>query len=517
MHEEEVARARGLSLIILGLTTTATAFVPILPGTTPRKILFVSALTLLGITSIWVRLRTLREGGYTANVFRVFGYVAATASLEIEHYLGVFSPTPLVVTLGVSFFGMGIDRRHAVYIVTYAVAGYFVLAALTAFGVVEDAGVISSADISVYSKVFFVVMVPLVLLTSLWFARVSRRSMATAMHRSANAMRLAGEREAQLAEMALNLEQALKAGAEHGGRFTGHRAGRWELGEIVGRGAMGEVYAATDPGSGERAAIKLLRIEALANPQHLERFLREGELAGHLDVRNVVRVYDVGKMNDQIPYIAMELLEGRDLAAHLRKNGSLSPEKVAGLITEVAAGLDVAHDAGIVHRDLKPQNLFLHHSPEASSGIWKILDFGVSKVAGSEGTLTQAAVIGTPGYMSPEQARGEHVDRRSDVFSLGAVSYRALSGRPPFSGADLPQILFDIVYRMPLRPSSLVDRLPSDVDAVLAIALAKKPEHRFNTAGDFAQSLRHALHRRLDPAFRKRAAALTDEMPWRST
>src|SRR5439155_13924929 len=132
------------------------------------------------------------------------------------------------------------------------------------------------------------------------------------------------------------------------------------------------------------------------------------------------------------------------------------------LVRQIAAGLSAAHRAGVVHRDLKPANLFLVEKP--GDDTWKILDFGVAKLRGSTGTLTQRAIIGTPGYMSPEQAQGREVDPRSDVFSLGAVLYRALTGRPAFSGPDLPQILFDIVYRCPTRPSEIVASLPRDVD-----------------------------------------------------
>jgi serine/threonine-protein kinase len=167
----------------------------------------------------------------------------------------------------------------------------------------------------------------------------------------------------------------------------------------------------------------------------------------------------------------------------------------------------------VVHRDLKPQNLFLSETKTGRT-IWKILDFGVSKLQGSAGTLTQHAVVGTPGYMSPEQAQGTAADRRSDIFSLGAVAYRALTGRPPFSGTDTPQILFEIVYKNPIRPSELLPTLPRDVDLALAIALAKRPEDRFSSAFEFAEAFVHASRGRLPLEVRKRARAVLAKYPW---
>jgi serine/threonine-protein kinase len=221
-----------------------------------------------------------------------------------------------------------------------------------------------------------------------------------------------------------------------------------------------------------------------------------------------VRVLDLGQAAGGTPFIAMELLDGQDLGWHLRRRPQMSLEEVVDLTEQVAVGLEAAHAAGIVHRDLKPQNLFL------SSGVWKILDFGVAKLRGSDGTLTKGAVVGTPGYMSPEQARGQEAETRSDLFSLGAVIYRALTGQPPFAGADLPESLFQIVYGMPARPSALVAQLSPDVDAVLAIALAKHADDRFANPSELAQALRAAAAGRLSAALRARAGELIAKLPW---
>jgi serine/threonine-protein kinase len=182
-------------------------------------------------------------------------------------------------------------------------------------------------------------------------------------------------------------------------------------------------------------------------------------------------------------------------------------------VEQVSRPLAAAHDASIVHRDVKPQNLFLADTNDRP--IWKILDFGVAKQQDSSGTLTQSAVVGTPGYMSPEQARsGDDVDKRSDIFSLGAVVYRALTGRPPFAGADMPAILFEIVYKSPVRPSESMLGIPRDVDLVLAIALAKRRDDRFANAPEFADAFRRAARGKLPQTLRERGRALVDEYPW---
>ncbi len=514
LHGEEVARARGWSIAVVLLCFAAVACVPLLPGGRWDKLVFSVTVLALATTGGWCWLRCRDEQSYDATVFRVFGYVAATASFEIEYFLGVFSPTPLVVTLGITFFGMGMDRRHALAIPLYAIGGYLVLSSLIASGVLADRGVINANGVAIESKIFFVGIAPLVLAVTLWMARVSRRTMADALAQAAEASRLAAEREALLAEAQHDLEQLLNAGAGRSGRFTGSQAGEFKLEEIIGRGAMGEVYAASNDGTGERAAIKLLRPDAMVKERMLERFLREGETAGSLSSPNVVQIYDVGQLNTAgIPYIAMELLHGDDLAAILRRDHRLDTEATLAMVRDVATGLDAAHAAGIIHRDLKPQNLFQHRGVD-DAPLWKILDFGISKLAGSQGTLTQRAVIGTPGYMSPEQARGVGVDRRCDVFSFGAVAYRAITGRPPFGGADLPQKLFAIVYNQPPRPGLVVDGLSRDVDRALAIALAKDPKARYESARAFADAMTRAFAGRLDSKTRARADALLAQQPW---
>ncbi|MBZ0238243.1 MAG: serine/threonine protein kinase, partial [Deltaproteobacteria bacterium] len=512
MQMPDVDTRRFLFASLLVALVAGTAFLPGLPGPLERKAPFGAAIAVLCATALWVWLRCRDEARYTPFVFRVFGWVAATVSFELVYFLGVFSPTPVVITLGVTFIGLGRDRRHALVVPIYAVAGYAILAGLITAGVIEDHGVIRATDLTMMTKLFGTVMVPVVLLMTLGLARLSRRTLEAAAHRSHEALRLANQREAQLAEAHQEVEAVLRAGQGQEGRWTGAHAGAWQLAQVIGRGAMGEIYAARHRESGDPAAVKLLREDAAVDERLLERFVREGEIASSLAVPNVVRVYETGRIDGRAPYMAMELLTGEDLARLLRRDRVLGHADVVALARDVARGLDAAHAAGIVHRDLKPQNLFLETTE--SGGTWKILDFGVSTLVGSTGTLTQAAVVGTPGYMSPEQARSLPVDHRCDVFAFGAVLYRVLTGRPPFSGSDTPQILFDVVYRMPVRPGELVDGLAGDVDRVLAIALAKQPDERFASAGELASALEVALGGSLDRIIRWRADELIARHPW---
>ena len=191
----------------------------------------------------------------------------------------------------------------------------------------------------------------------------------------------------------------------------------------------------------------------------------------------------------------------------------MDPERALEMIDHVSDALSEAAAADVVHRDLKPQNVFLAQSTSAS--VWKVLDFGVSKLSTDPGTLTHGMPIGTPAYMAPEQARGAPVDARADVFSLACIAYRALTGRPAFSGGDLAQILFDVCFVQPLRPSSLAP-LGADVERALALGLAKEVDARIGSAAEFAAALRSACSDSLSPALRARADAVLAAAPWGS-
>jgi serine/threonine-protein kinase len=330
---------------------------------------------------------------------------------------------------------------------------------------------------------------------------MNRRALHDAMTRLNEAMRVVRTREAQLDEERQERAAALRHGD---GYYSGTELGDWSLGRIVGRGAMGEVYAAVSKKDERPAAVKVL----LGDQDHdyLARFEREAEIARSTRGPNLVSLFETGQTADGTPYIVMELLEGEDLGAILRTQTSLPLSEVLVLVEQVARGLRLLHAAGVVHRDLKPSNLFRTYG---AAPTWKILDYGVSKIVGAE-TVAHGAIVGTPGYMSPEQAGAGDVDARSDVFALGAITYRALTGRRPFSGADTNQLLYDAVHGRPTRPREILPNLPAGVEAVLAIALAKRREDRFATATELAEALRAAVEGASPAGPSKRAR------PWRT-
>src|SRR5262249_6172310 len=235
------------------------------------------------------------------------------------------------------------------------------------------------------------------------------------------------------------------------GRYSERQLGPFRLGPLIGRGAMSEVYRAARVDDGRPAAVKVLHANLLGQAQHLRRFQREAEIIAQLKNAHVVRLYhvDMGGTVDMPAYLAMELLEGHDLAWLLRRERRLEPARVLALVDQVADALTEAAAAEIVHRDLKPQNLFA--VGDAAAPQWKVLDFGVSKLE-SSGTLTHGHIVGTPGYMAPEQARGGDVGPVADVFALSVIAYRALTGRPAFSGREMPRVLFDVCYVQPMQP-----------------------------------------------------------------
>src|SRR5688572_28085032 len=237
---------------------------------------------------------------------------------------------------------------------------------------------------------------------------------------------------------------------------------------------MGEVYAAKHEQAGDEVAIKLLHPAMLEDPKNVERFLREDKATSAVPSEHVARVIEVGSTPDGMPFIVMELLEGHDLAWHLRRTPQLPLEQVVQMVEHTARALSDVREAGIVHRDLKPGNLFLSNTLPRR---WKVLDFGLSKLIGAA-SLTKDQAVGTPGYMSPEQIHGKDVDHLADLYALTAIAYRTITGRPPFVGDEIAKVLMDVLARMPESPGTFV-RVPVEVELVLAIGMAKQKANRF--------------------------------------
>jgi eukaryotic-like serine/threonine-protein kinase len=528
MHAQDAARARGFAGIVALMCTLGLVLEPILRTDAWQRFAISASLVVLLAVSAWVWRITRDAARYTRSLALLFGAACVVACMVTEYVLGVFSPAPMLVTVGIAFFGLADDAVVALGVPMAATVVYAALSAMVLGGILPDAGILRVVDVAVEARVPMLFLVPGVFLVTLWLARMSRRAIALAVDRSNVALREIEIREAQLTEANRDMDDLIRAGTRQSGRYTGTTAGKFLIGELIGRGAMGEVYAASHTETFQEAAVKLLHSGVsqegggslsageIADGNRVARFLREAEAASKLRAPNVVSIFEVGEAVDGAPYIAMELLRGNDLSWHLRKRRQLGIDEVCTLVEQVARGLEVARAAGVVHRDLKPQNLFLAAQPKGPP-LWKILDFGVSRLTNSHGTLTQEAIVGTPGYMSPEQAAGKTVDHRSDIFSLAVVVYRAMTGQSAFSAPDTPQVLFQVVYANPVQPSRLVANLPVDVDLALAIALAKDAEDRFASATDFAAALRAASRRQLDIGLRMRGQTLVAALPWGST
>ncbi len=444
----------------------------------------------------------------TGGLYAYFG-IALVANGGILYYLGVFGPVLMMFVLNVYAACLSFGARVARMALVSAITPVALLGGAMAFGVLEDPGLVTTSGmLGTVGQLLVVGGFALFMVFTYLQALGVRQAMVASLAERDEAVRRASHREALFLEARQELERSLQAGGM--GRFTEQTLGSYELGAVIGRGGMGEVYEATHKETGDAAAVKMLLPEMIGRPSFVRRFLREVRLAATLDSPHVVAVLEIGDESAPIPYLAMERLEGEDLAQLLRRKVRLPPKAVLDLVRQVGAGVRAATDAGIVHRDLKPQNLF-RTSDDAPR--WKILDFGVSKLMGADGTLTQGEPIGTPEYMAPEQALGEEVDLRTDLYALAAIAYRALTGLRPFEGEDMKRVLVKVVSHMPVQPSRLV-AVPGDVDAFFAVALAKDADDRFDSPEALADALDAALAGRSSAELRTRAAELLAERPW---
>jgi tRNA A-37 threonylcarbamoyl transferase component Bud32 len=298
------------------------------------------------------------------------------------------------------------------------------------------------------------------------------------------------------------------------GRHTGRTlTGTYELGRLIGTGGMGEVYEALHKRTRRHVAVKLLHAQMLEDPSLLRRFRREAEITGTLGSEHIIEIIDIDQDEGQ-PFIVLELLRGRSLSERIAEERQLPLSDVADLVEQTARGLQVAHDAGVVHRDLKPGNLFLAERDQGT--VLKILDFGVSKIQGQATAITrELALLGTPDYMSPEQAVGvaEEVGAEADIFALGAIVYHLVTGAKPFVASSVPALLRRICDEEPIPPRSLRPDAPEDVERVIAIAMAKRPSERYASVTELAADLRAAVAGALSDAARRRAAALHRAAP----
>src|SRR5919198_137164 len=270
--------------------------------------------------------------------------------------------------------------------------------------------------------------------------------------------------------------------------------GRYELGELIGYGGMAEVHRGHDSRLNRDVAIKVLRADLARDPSFLNRFRREAHSAAGLNHGSIVSVYDTGEdvSHDGTPqpFIVMEFVEGRTLRDIVKAEGRLPVRRAMEVVADVCAALDFSHRNGIIHRDIKPANVMI-----TPTGAVKVMDFGIARaVADNSATVTQTAnVIGTAQYLSPEQARGESVDARSDVYSTGCLLYELVTGVPPFQGDSPVAVAYQHVRENPVMPSARNPEVPRAVDSIVMKALAKNQLNRYQSAGEMQQDLQRAI------------------------
>ena len=276
-----------------------------------------------------------------------------------------------------------------------------------------------------------------------------------------------------------------------------HLGDRYDVGQVIGRGGMAEVYEGTDRRLNRRVAIKVLRPDLARDPMFQERFRREAQSAAGLNHPNIVAIYDTGEdlVGDgssqvSIPYIVMEYVDGVTLRHMLSNGPRILPERALEVIAGVLAALDYAHRHGIVHRDIKPANIMIN-----SHGDAKVMDFGIARAMSDAATSVTAtsAVMGTAQYLSPEQARGESVDARSDIYSTGCVLYELLTSNPPFNGESPVSIAYQHVNETPKLPSSTDPSIPPTLDSITMTALTKSPANRYQTAAEMRIDIERAI------------------------
>ncbi len=261
--------------------------------------------------------------------------------------------------------------------------------------------------------------------------------------------------------------------------------GRYKITSTIGQGAMGVVYKAVDPVIDRTVAIKTVNLSLNKDElaEYELRFQQEIKAAGRLNHPNIVTIYDVGR-TDNVAYMAMEFLEGLELKDILAESGRPSVESAVDWITQIARGLSFAHDNDIVHRDVKPSNIMI-----VRGGLAKITDFGIARMPASAVKTMTGLILGSPRYMSPEQVIGRNLDIRTDIFSLGVVLYETLTGTPPFDGDNVNAIMYATVNIQPPPPSNSNPGVPAMLDLIVAKALAKSVDERYQNMAEFADDL----------------------------
>jgi serine/threonine-protein kinase len=452
----------------------------LLGGDHSARLIFCVGMVVVSSCNFYLYRLTRSAERYHSRLSGVVWLLAMMAMQTSYYYWGAFSAVVIVAMFATTLVAIRRERWLALGTACICIGGFLVTALPITLGWIEDAGFLPSLAATTGARIVAEVVVVASLISAYAFGRSVRGNAAGALNELETAKRIIGDREQALAEVAA---EAAVQKRINDGRWTNHAFGQWRVGLVLGRGAMGEVYEAFGA-NGEPAALKLLNAGAASSREIVERFQREMVVAAKLVSPHIVKVLELSPPDSPVPYIAMERLTGVDLATRLRgeKDNRLSGEELERLITQVARGLEVARVAGVVHRDLKPHNLF-----DENLAGWKILDFGVAKLTDTSGTLTGEGIVGTPQYMAPEQAAGRPVTHLADLYALGAIVYRCVTGRSPFKGVDYAELVYQVVHNPPVRPSEL-EALSKSIEDVLAVAMAKDPRKRFPSALAFAQA-----------------------------
>ena len=271
-------------------------------------------------------------------------------------------------------------------------------------------------------------------------------------------------------------------------------AGHYEILRMLGEGGTARVFKALDVRSGKPVAIKVIEGPQAKTATWAERLLREVELLKSIRHPNVTEVLDGGRRDDGSPYLVMEYLDGETLGQLMRRTPKLGVEAALIIAAEIASGLAASHAVGVIHRDVKPDNIFLIQDMGDVRRA-KIFDFGFARLQGAEGLTAKGFIVGTPEYMAPEQTLHDPTGSRSDIYALGVVLYRMITGSLPFEG-DPPTLLAQHLFATPRAPSARDSSIPHDVDAIVMTALRKLPRNRYPSMQDLLEDLERAMHKR---------------------
>jgi hypothetical protein len=503
------AKMRGVYLAVLALCLGGAAlFAIIIVDRVALLVAWAAMAAVVAIMALHAALTRRRPDGSVYWPWAVIGVASVGPAYALGLHSGFAAILAVVLFAGGLFRGSvataWYDRRA--WVLVAIVVAHTAVFALVASGQLADRGNVALRQPGAEVWEPYLVHGALLAVYALAFVAgdlVDRRQRALLLAGQA-AAEGAARQEALLLTARAELDQALAEAAD--GIFTDAVIDHFAVGRLLGRGGMGEVYAAVDTRDERPVALKLVRGDRVGDPSFLVRFAAEAAALARVDSPRVARVYALGGLDRELPYIAMERCDGPSLATVLRARDRLGLAELAALVEDAARALVDLHAAGVIHRDVKPDNLI----QVVVDGRWKLVDLGLAKLGDAAVDPTQ--LVGTPAYMAPEQVDGQ-ADARADLYSLSLVLYRAAVGRPAFTGRDPIAIAAAARREGPPAPDAAAE-LPSDLHRALRIGLAAEPADRFADAAELAQVFAEALAGRLAPAWRRRADDLLARAPW---